>query len=241
MRIVVAGPPKAGNVWLKSILAAIYGLKVLGPRLVPQPPSLELFSDWVKRDGFRDDAIFHQHFNYSEELVDAIEAVPAHLVTIVRDPYDVFVSSYYTLQQHIDDPRRTGRASDLLLGKPLDHPDVLAYLRHGRHGGFHSNMVKAKEWMESGRALVVRYEELHRQPIETMERLTERIAPTSRETIAAAVDACSAENMRKNAKTARHVRTAKVGDSKERLNEEHLAIFRERHADLIRDLGYEVR
>ena len=38
-----------------------------------------------------------------------------------------------------------------------------------------------------------------------------------------------------------HVRTAKVGDSVEKLTEAQLAIFRERHADLIRSLGYEVR
>jgi hypothetical protein len=38
-----------------------------------------------------------------------------------------------------------------------------------------------------------------------------------------------------------HVRTAKVGDSRERLGEAHLSLFRERHGDLIRSLGYTVR
>ena len=36
-------------------------------------------------------------------------------------------------------------------------------------------------------------------------------------------------------------RTAKVGDSREKLTEEHLAVFREKYADMIRALGYEVR
>jgi hypothetical protein len=39
----------------------------------------------------------------------------------------------------------------------------------------------------------------------------------------------------------KHVRTAKVGDSREKLNDEHLAIFRDKYADMIRTLGYEVR
>jgi hypothetical protein len=39
----------------------------------------------------------------------------------------------------------------------------------------------------------------------------------------------------------KHVRAAKIGDSREKLNDEHLAIFRERYADMIRALGYEVR
>ena len=34
---------------------------------------------------------------------------------------------------------------------------------------------------------------------------------------------------------------AKVGDSRDRLTEAHLAIFRERYADQIHSLGYEVR
>ena len=39
----------------------------------------------------------HQHRRYSERWVDAIEAMPAHPVTIVRNPYDLFVS-YYCIQ-----------------------------------------------------------------------------------------------------------------------------------------------
>jgi hypothetical protein len=38
-----------------------------------------------------------------------------------------------------------------------------------------------------------------------------------------------------------HIRAAKVGDSQDRLKEAHLAVFRERYANLIRGLGYEVR
>jgi hypothetical protein len=38
-----------------------------------------------------------------------------------------------------------------------------------------------------------------------------------------------------------HVRTAKVGDSRGKLGEVHLQIFRDRHADLLSSLGYEVR
>ena len=238
MRIVIAGPPKAGNVWLKCILGTIYGLQTLGPKAVPERPQLDLFRDWVERGGFRDGSIFHQHYDYSDELAAAIAAVPAHIVTIVRDPYDAFVSSYFTLQQHADGDRRKGRKADILAAKPLDHPDVLAYLRRG---GYRNNLVKAKQWMDSGRAVVVRYEELHRDPIATLNRVTAEIAPVDPARIPLGVETCSAENMRKSSKTSKHVRAAKVGDSKERLNEEHLAIFREQHADLIRGLGYAVR
>jgi hypothetical protein len=71
--------------------------------------------------------------------------------------------------------------------------------------------------------------------------VTEQIEPIEDEQILRSVEACSADNMRKMNKTSKHVRAAKVGDSRERLNEDHLQIFREAHAELIQSLGYDVR
>jgi hypothetical protein len=238
VRIVIAGPPKTGNVWLKCILAHIYELDVLGPKQTPARPQCALFREWVAGGRFPDGTIFHQHYRYAPELADAILAVPAHLVTIIRDPYDAFVSSYFTIQQHRDDGQRGGRRTSML-DKPLDHPDVLTYLRDY---GFRGNMVRAKEWLESGRTLVVRYEGLHRAPLAELTPLTDRIERVPAARLERALEACSAENMRKMGdRKAKHVRAATVGDSRARLGEAHLAIFRERYADLIRALGYEVR
>jgi hypothetical protein len=239
VRIIIAGPPKAGNVWLKCILGQIYDLRQLSMQETPKRPQFALFKSWVEAGGFPDGTIFHQHYDYSPELVDLIDALPAHTVTIIRDPYDAFVSSYYNIQKHQEDGLRSGRRTDQIMGKPLDHPDVLAFLRGG---GFRNNMVRARQWMESGRTHIVRYERLHSDPVAELRQVTDQIGPVPDERIERALDACSADNMRKagGAKSG-HVRAAKVGDSKEKLNEEHLAIFRERHADLIRTLGYDVR
>ena len=239
MRIVIAGPPKTGNVWLKCLLAAIYDLQALGPRRSPAEPKIEAFAAWVAAGGFKDGTVFHQHYDYSPELADAIAAVPAHNVTIVRDPYDAFVSSYFTLQQHVGSGSRGGGGRAALMGKPLDHPDVLDYLRQG---GFRRHLIKATAWLESGRSIVGRYEALHADPIAALTRITDQIAPVAPAVIVRAVEACSAENLRKiGGNAAKHVRAAKVGESRERLNDEHLAIFRERYPDMIRRLGYEVR
>jgi hypothetical protein len=239
VRIIIAGPPKAGNVWLKCLLAHIYDLRPLLNRETPDRPQLHLLQEWVAAGSFPDGTIFHQHFDYSDELADLIEAVPAHAVTIIRDPYDGFVSSYFTIQQHKDDGLRSGRRTDVMVGKPLGDPDVVAYLRNG---GFRNNMRRAKEWLQSGRTLVVRYERLHSDPVTELRAITDVVQPVPDEKIAAAVEACSAENMRKmGGERSKHVRAAKVGDSREKLNEEHLTVFREKYADMIRALGYEVR
>lgn len=239
VRIVIAGPPKAGNVWLKCILSHIYDLRPLTNRETPQRPQFHLFKQWVEEGNFPDGTIFHQHYDYNPELVDLIDAESAHVVTIIRDPYDGFVSSYFTIQNHQEDGRRGGRRTDVMAGKSLDDPEVVAYLRNG---GFRNNMRRAKEWLESGRTMIVRYERLHTDPIDELRAVTNRVQPVPDERIAAAVEACSAENMRTmGGERSKHVRAAKVGDSHEKLNDEHLAVFREKHADVIRSLGYEVR
>ena len=238
MRIVIAGPPKAGNVWLKCLLAAMYGLQPLGPNRSPTSATLEAFSEWVADNRFRDGVVFHLHYDFSEEMAAAILAVPAQIVTVVRDPYDTFVSTFYTIQKHGDDPKRKGRKAAILAGKEIDHPDVIAWLQRG---GFRNNLVKGNQWLASGHTAEVRYEALIEDPIAELNRLAARIEPVAPERIAAAVEGCSADVMRQNSRTAGHVRVAKVGDSRGRLNADHLTVFRDQYADLIQSLGYEVR
>ena len=156
-------------------------------------------------------------------------------MTIVRDPYATFISYYFSVQSR----KAKGTRRDILRDKPLDHPDVLTFLGQGSYRG---PMQRAKGWLESGRSSVVRYGDLHRDPLGILTRLGECLGAVPKDKLERAVEACSAENMRKAA-TVRpgHVRAAKVGDSRDRLNESHLAIFRDRYADLIHSLGYEVR
>jgi hypothetical protein len=238
MRIVIAGPPKTGNVWLKCLLASIYQLRPLGPSRSPESPTLDSFRSWVGRGLFQDGTVFHQHYDFSHALADAILAVPAYTVTIVRDPYDAFVSSFYTNQKHAGSEVRKKRKGSIFIGKDIDHPDVLSWLRGG---GFRNHLVKANQWVGSGRTIVVRYETLLADPTAELKRLSGHLGPVSDDRIIRAVEACSADAMRQNSRTAGHVRVAKVGDSKRRLNDEHLEIFQNQYAELITRLGYEVR
>ena len=239
MRILVAAPPKTGNMWLKGLLGTIYDLRWLKPKEIPARAELDAFKEWVASGAFADGTIYHQHYDYADEICDTAEAIPAHVVTLVRDPYDAFVSTYYTLQQHHDDDNRKQRGKTELMGEPLDDPAVIAFLRAG---GYRNNLVKARDWMGSGRAHVVRYEALHADPRRELTELTDAIQPAPRETIERAIDTCRAENMRLRSKgMAKHVRAARPDDARQQLNEEHYAAFRDTYADLVRELGYEVR
>jgi len=239
MRVVVASPPKSGNHWIKCLLAELYGLQVVeGDRKARV--TAETLADWAASGGFPDGSVIHIHNRCTDRLCDAIDALPAHLVTIVRDPRDVFVSLYHWTQQKADRglDQRQGRPRQAMVGKAIDDPAVLAYLADD----FAANIEQANGWLHGGRAHVVRYEMLHADPAGELRRLTDAIQPVPEARIAAAVEACRADTMRQQSeKMAWHVRSAKVGEARETLGPAHHEIFRQRHAEGIRSLGYDVR
>ena len=241
MRIVVSAPPKSGNHWIGCLLSTIYELQWPTPGGHAATASPETLAAFVQAGGFPDGSMFHHHTRFHRRLCDVIDAIPAHHVTIVRDPYDVFVSMYFWEQERSSRGlgRDQPRPRHAMYGKPLDHEDVLAFLGDG----FGQHIARANGWLHSGRAIPIRYEELHTDPVgraatsDRPDRACRRSSASE-----AAIEACRAERVRQqDEKMAWHVRAAKVGDSRDKLGETHLAIFRERHGDLIRPLGYEVR
>ena len=129
MRILVAAPPKTGNMWLKCLLGTIYDLRWLSPSEFPKRPNPEAFCQWVDAGHFPDATIFHQHYPFDAALCDAADRAGVQLVTLVRNPYDAFVSAYNNIQAHEETGLRSGRRTDQIMGKPLDDPEVLDFLR----------------------------------------------------------------------------------------------------------------
>lgn len=239
MRIVIAGPPKTGNMWLKCLLGRAYGLRWLRPHETPDRPDASALESWLASGRYPDDTIFHQHYDYSPRIAHLLAPAGAKLVTIVRDPYDAFVSTYYTLQLHAESANVKGRKFTELMGKPLDDPEIIEFLRQG---GYRNNLEKARDWALNGDAIVLRYEDLSRDPLGTLRQATAEIGAVSDEQLQVAIDYCTADRMRERSKGGRtHVRSATVGDSRKKLNSDHFAAFRDAYSDVISDLGYPVR
>ncbi len=243
MRIVISSPPKMGNKWIKCLLSRVYDLQWIIGEDSPDT-NIERFDLFVSEGRFPDNTIFHQHCKYKPKICDVIDEIPAHLVTIVRDPYDAFVSMYHWIQTRTDYDRERGRVRkkerprDAMVGKAIDDPLILEYLADG----YGQQIQRAHEWVHSGRAIVVRYEDLHRDPVAALTRVTNQIEPVDPDRIKQAIEACSVDNMRKMSKRmSQHVRAAKVGDSRDTLGEAHLEIFRDKYGELLTSLGYEVR
>jgi hypothetical protein len=239
MRVVISSAPMSGNRWLKCLLRQIYDLQALHGREKP-PTQPDAFRAWADTS-FREGAIFHQHCRCSPALCDAIDAVPASSVSIVRDPYDVFLSYYYywVQEQVRHRPDRGGqRPKDDLAGKALADPYVLSFLADQ----FGANLQRALGWLQGGRAVTVRYEGLKRDPLAELTVATNNLGPVPEATIVQAIETCRAENMRQMGKQKQwQVSDAQLGAEREGLNAAHLTIFRDQYTDLIRSLGYDVR
>jgi hypothetical protein len=232
-----------GNKWLKCLLSRVYDLQWVIGEDSPNT-NITQFRKFVEEGRFPENTIFHQHVKYKPALCDIIDTIPAHLVTIVRDPYDAFVSMYHWMQTRTEYDRERGRVRpkdrprDAMYDKSIDDPAVLDFLSTS----YGEQIQRAHDWVTSGRAIVVRYEDLHKDAIETLTRVTDQIEPVDPERVKQAVEACNAENMRNmSQRMSKHVRSAKVGDSRGKLDESHLKIFREQYGDLVSTLGYEVR
>ena len=239
MRIVVASPPKSGNHWIKCLLAEIYDL-----RIIEGDEKARLTADTLPgilaAGGFPDGSILHIHNRCTGKLCDAIDAVPAYLVSIIRNPYDAFLSLYHWTQERSarELDKRQGRPRQALTGKSIDDPAVLEFL-HDSYGG---TIEQANGWLHGNRAHVIRYEDLHADPRAALKALLTTLPTTLDDRIDAAILECTADAMRQRSEKMQwHVRSAKVGESRDQLGEAHLAIFRQQHGDAIRSLGYPVR
>ena len=71
VRMLVVFPPWSGNHWVESLLGTLYGLQRVGGAKKPDTAG-----------GLQDGWILHMHRRVAPGFCDAIEAVPAHIVTV---------------------------------------------------------------------------------------------------------------------------------------------------------------
>jgi hypothetical protein len=228
LRLVIAATPKTGNVWLKSLLSEVYRLPLFNIRTDEYEVPRVRWRRYVT----------HQHYMPRPWLLEWGARERVQFVTVVRHPADVFVSYYHYVNSGDHIIRNRGRhgigPAHVMIGEDIDSPTVLRYLE----SGFKEALGRSIAWIESGSALAVRYEELSRSPVSTLEALTNQIEPVNRGRLEAAVSLCQFDTMRRFLKT--HCRRGAAGGWRDELGPTHLEILASGYAEEFSVLGYPV-
>lgn len=211
-----------------------YGLKRIETEI---PNNVTELATFVNNGYFVEDSIFHQHFSPVNDFFAALSPIECTLISVIRNPYDMFTSLYHYVQNFAQNYINVNSPACKIIGKPIDHPDVLDFLSNE----FTQNLDLTHAWLQSGKSHIVRYEDMHSDTFTTIKALVNKIEPLPDERIVQAITASDAQSMRQQGKwLKKHIRSGKVGDWKNHLSSSHLEIFRTKYGDLVNNLGYEV-
>jgi hypothetical protein len=183
MKLLIVSTPKTGNTWLKNLLSAIYDLPMV---------SVAEHFDAAEFDALGDQWVCHQHFHPTADLLEWTRKNGVILLTTIRHPADSFVSVFhYAHGFESDDRLKDAIAKDNdQFGENVAHYVARVY-------PLMVNLSVA--WIRTGRAHVVRYEDLWADPVGVLMDLTNKIAAVSRETVEHAVASCDIKVMRAKA------------------------------------------
>ncbi|RIL07679.1 MAG: sulfotransferase [Proteobacteria bacterium] len=192
---VIVSYGKAGRTWLRVMISRYlklaYGLR--GERLIG-------FDNFHKQDA-RVPRLFFTHDNYLRDYTGAGESRrdfrDKRVVLLVRNPQDTAVSQYFQwkfrmrsrkkgLNQYPDDGADVS-VHDFVMRPESGLPKILAFMN-----------AWAEEIPQMKEALIVRYEDMRADPIETLRRVVRFLGcPDDDAAVRAAVEYASVENMRK--------------------------------------------
>jgi hypothetical protein len=230
MKIFVASAPKTGNTWLTILLSTLYELS---------PVTLPFPFDEAMADQMGSNWIAQQHYRPEPSLLAWGERNRALFITPLRHPGDIWVSLWHMLQNKSYDPKADLRYLEPVLrdGAQMGK-GTIEYIKKHFPNELH-NMIR---WMQSGTSIIVRYEDLWRDPVATLSQLTEEIQPVSRDRLEAAIDLCDIRMLRKlrDDPQGRFFRKGRPGSWRDELPESVLDIFRdyEPYPEHFRELGY---
>lgn len=185
MKIIVASAPKTGNTWMTHLLSCIYGLpEVELPPTFDPTIANQQGPAWVTL----------QHYYPDPELLAWAERHRVFFVTMLRHPGDLLVSLWHMMQNKSYNPDSDlGRSTMLLLDGERMGEHTEQYVKEDFFHGLYIPL----DWMETGRSLAVRYEDLWRDPVKTLTDLTNQIRPVERDRIESAIDLCDLSLLRK--------------------------------------------
>jgi hypothetical protein len=226
LKILILATAKTGNVWLRSLLAHLYGLRVIEGDAAESAFSAEIF------DSFGDGWISHKHYPFSEEILAYAKQNNIILITAFRHPGDILVS-YFNFVQWIT---HSQDAEIALLRQ--DGDSIGQHTKYFVESGmFVHHLAITHHWKAHCLACVF-YEDLLENPVKVLAGLAALIQPASEEQIVRAVAACQMKYLRVD-REGQHFRKGKNLQWKE-LPQDIIEIFKSEksYPTMCRKMGY---
>ena len=201
---LILGHPKSGNTWLKVMLSRLYQLRYDLPestlintdefaRRIPDIPRI---------------AATNGCYSYEGEVgkllaADAPDNPMRHkpVVFLARNPIDIAVSWYHQFT------KRQSRAKQELINRAIAHPidrrsvQMWAFVRHSEIGLpflIDYQNTWARNIAALPRGLLIKYEDLRRDPVNTLSRILAHVGERfSEEEVRAAVEWSSFDNLQR--------------------------------------------
>jgi hypothetical protein len=258
--IIIINHPKTGGTWLRVMLSRLYQMRYgLPPRRIVK--SDEFYNHDSTMPRFLVSNGYYSYEGATQDVLDAIGTDPEHgkkVILLARNPCDVAVSWYIQFTKRTKAYKR--ELINSTLREPVDRDSISMwdFVMHEELGlpaliEYH-NMWERRV---ADRGLVIRYEDLRSDPIDTMTKIVKFLdAPFDADEVEHAVEFGAFDNMRKLEKSGYFrnssmslrdkkdpdmlkVRRGKVGGFRDYFTDEQVTIMEEMmHSRLSPTLGY---
>jgi hypothetical protein len=193
--VIVVSFGKSGRTWLRVLLA-----RLRSHSNANDGRPLSMIRDFFRRDASLP-GIFFTHDNYIKDYSGHADSKAdfygRRVVLLVRDPRDVTVSQYFQWQHRMN-PMKTRLNHYPPKGTEVSIYDFLMNPVYGLVRCTDFMNLWAREADQVQDLLIVRYEDMRREPVEVLTRIAEFIGEEAKpEFIEEAVEYASVANMRK--------------------------------------------
>jgi len=187
---------KSGRTWLRVMMSRYYQLVHAIPKRI-----LLGFANYHRREPSIP-KIFFTHDNYIKDYTGELDSKASFydkkVVLLVRNPKDIAVSQYFQWQHRMRPAKKKLNnypphgadvsAFEFVMDPACGLPQIIDYLN-----------LWAREAPKVKSLLIVRYEDMREQPVETLARVMDFVGGSAarRDAVAEAVEYASVENMRK--------------------------------------------
>jgi hypothetical protein len=186
MRIAVVSTPRAGNTWVRHLLATAYRLPHLARHSMAD-------ADWA---GLPSEVVLQLHWRRTSAFAAKLDEHGFHVVTVSRHPLDVLISILHFCIHESE-------SEHWLLGAGGSEADIFGAMPRSRVFVEYAKSPRAAEllgvtldWWDQPGVAGVRYEDLVADTEGELRRLEQALGPARCGLISEAVEACSLGRMR---------------------------------------------